>query len=175
MKIEHGKIILRDMCLDDINDYVLWYTKEREWQNWDAPWEKNDNLDIEKIEARMKEKIKSISGVRRRFEVCLKNNEHVGWVNSYYVDENEENIALGIDIVREENRGNGIGKDALEAFIIYILQCNKFKRIYIETWSGNVRMINLALSLGFMEVLRKKDDVFVNNRSYDNLRFELNN
>lgn len=26
----------------DIEDYARWYTVEREWENWDAPWEKED-------------------------------------------------------------------------------------------------------------------------------------
>ena len=42
MKIESDNIILRDMIESDIEDYVRWFTVEREWENWDAPWEKED-------------------------------------------------------------------------------------------------------------------------------------
>ena len=42
MRIEFGSITLRDMVESDIEDYVRWFTVEREWENWDAPWEKED-------------------------------------------------------------------------------------------------------------------------------------
>lgn len=42
MRIEFENIVLRDMIESDIEDYVRWFTVEREWKNWDAPWEKED-------------------------------------------------------------------------------------------------------------------------------------
>ena len=42
MRIEFENIVLRDMIESDIEDYVRWFTVEREWENWDAPWEKED-------------------------------------------------------------------------------------------------------------------------------------
>ena len=42
MQIKFENIILRDMIESDIEDYVRWFTVEREWENWDAPWEKED-------------------------------------------------------------------------------------------------------------------------------------
>lgn len=32
-------LILRDMIEADIKDYVVWFTKDLEWGNWDSPWE----------------------------------------------------------------------------------------------------------------------------------------
>ena len=40
IKIEFDNMILRDMIESDIEDYVRWFTVEREWESWDAPWEK---------------------------------------------------------------------------------------------------------------------------------------
>ena len=42
MRIEFKDIILRDMIESDIEDYVRWFTIQREWENWDAPWEKEN-------------------------------------------------------------------------------------------------------------------------------------
>lgn len=42
MKTEAENIVLRDMNESDIEDYVRWFTLEREWENWDAPWEKEE-------------------------------------------------------------------------------------------------------------------------------------
>ena len=46
MQIKYGNIILRDMIESDIEDYVRWFTVKREWETWDAPWEK-ENVDEE--------------------------------------------------------------------------------------------------------------------------------
>ena len=40
MIIIYNEVTLRDMLESDIEDYVRWFTVEREWENWDAPWEK---------------------------------------------------------------------------------------------------------------------------------------
>lgn len=40
MRIEFENIILRDIIESDIEDYVRWFTVEREWENWDAPGKK---------------------------------------------------------------------------------------------------------------------------------------
>ena len=40
MKIESDNIILRDMIESDIEDYVRWFTVEREWENGMLPGKK---------------------------------------------------------------------------------------------------------------------------------------
>ena len=42
MRIEFENIILRDMIESDIEDYVRWFTMEREWESWNALWKKED-------------------------------------------------------------------------------------------------------------------------------------
>ena len=44
MRIEFENIVLRDMIESDIEDYVRWFTVEREWENWDAPWRKRTQM-----------------------------------------------------------------------------------------------------------------------------------
>lgn len=51
MEIKYENIILRDMIESDIEDYVRWFTVEREWENWDAPWEKENTDEKANAEA----------------------------------------------------------------------------------------------------------------------------
>ena len=44
MKIEFDSITLHDMIASDIEDYVRWFTVEREWENWNAPLGKRGDL-----------------------------------------------------------------------------------------------------------------------------------
>ena len=186
MKTGYDDVILRDMTESDIEDYVRWFTVEREWENWDAPWEKEDTCE----EAERKSWTEYYDSVkdlpddvrRRKFEIEW-NGRHIGWVSSYRIDENCEWVgkpgegqtvhrAVGIDICEPELCGSGLGTKALRAFIDYFFE-NGEDEIYTQTWSGNVRMIRCAEKLGFAECKRIAGIREVNGQSYDALTFRL--
>ena len=186
MEIKFENIILRDMVESDIEDYVRWFTLEREWENWDAPWEKEDTS--EEIERKSwteyYESVKNISiDVRRwKFEIEW-NGRHIGWVSSYPIDEHYEWFgeikdgqtvyrAVGIDICESDVWGNGIGTNALLAFINYYFE-NGVNELYTQTWSGNTRMLRCAEKLGFVECNRYAGKRQVNGKVYDGLTFKL--
>lgn len=174
-KLSYKDIILRDQCLEDIKDYIKWYTLETEWQNWDAPWENGDPIDVDIMRYDMMEDLeKPLSKIRRRFEIDYKNGKHIGWTSTYYINENKDMLAIGIDIPNEDYRGKRLGEYALICFISYILEEEPLQNIYTQTWSGNGRMVRLALKLGFKEFERKKDFRKVNGKNYDGLTFKLN-
>ena len=190
MTIRYENIILRDMIESDIEDYVRWFTVEREWENWDAPWEKEDT-DEETERKRWTEYYESMkrrpdSARRWKFEIQW-NGRHIGWVSSYCIDENFEwvgkikdgqtlHCAIGIDICEPDLWGNGIGTNALRAFIQYYFDKGA-DEIYTQTWSGNARMIRCAQKLGFTECNRnvgsREVDGQVDGQRYDGLTFVL--
>ena len=55
-----------------------------------------------------------------------------------------------------KHRRNGYGKSVLLTYIDY-LKSFGFGRIYIQTWSGNLPMLNLSKKLGFIECSRLKE------------------
>lgn len=186
MKIEFCNIILRDMIEPDIEDYVRWFTVDREWENWDAPWEKEDTNE-ETERNRWTEYYESVKdhpeeALRWKFEIEW-NGRHIGWVSSYCIDEKYEWIgknkdgqkayrAIGIDICESNLCGKGIGTIALDAFINYYFE-NGANEIYIQTWSGNVRMIRCAEKLGFTECNRHVGTREVDGQKYDGLTFKI--
>lgn len=186
MEIKFENIILRDMHESDIEDYVRWFTVEQEWENWDAPWEKEDT-DEETQRTSWREyyqKVKECpdSILRSRFELEW-NGRHIGWVSSYPIDEKYEWVdeirggqtvhrAIGIDICEPDLWGSGIGTNALRAFMDYYFD-NGFHQLYTQTWSGNTRMIRCAEKLGFIECNRNIGTRQVAGQSYDGLTFRL--
>lgn len=93
MRIEFENIVLRDMIEPDIEDYVRWFTVEREWENWDAPWEKEDtNAEAErKSWTERYESRKNLLDDVRRYRLEIEwNGRHIGSVNAYHIDENYE-------------------------------------------------------------------------------------
>lgn len=186
MKIEFDDIILRDMTRPDIEDHVRWSTVEREWENWDAPWKKEDTCE-EAERKRWTERYESAKDLpdeadRRSFEIEWK-GRHIGWVNSYHIDEKYEWVreikegqtvykAVGIDICEPDLYGKGIGTKALRAFLNYFFE-KGVNELYMQTWSGNVRMIRCAEKLGFIECDREIGELEVDGQKYDGLTFIL--
>ena len=186
IKIESDNMILRDMIKSDIEDYVRWFTVEREWESWDAPWEKeNPNEETErKSWTEYYESVKDLSNdtLRWKFEIEW-NGRHIGWVCSYRIDENYEWVgkpkdgqivyhAIGIDICEPDLCGIGIGTNALRAFMNYYFE-NGENELYTQTWSGNVRMLRCAEKLGFVECDRDVGTLEVDGQKYDGLTFKI--
>ena len=185
MKIEFENIILRDMIESDIEDYVRWFTVERDWENWDAPWEKTDP-DEETERRRWTKYYESVKdrsddALRWKFEIEY-NGKHIGWVSSYCIDENYEFVGkikdgqkvyrtIGVDICEPDLWGKGIGTNALHAFMNYCFD-DGVDELYTQTWSGNVRMIHCAQKLGFVECDRNVGTREVDGQ-YDGLTFRV--
>lgn len=186
MKIEFDNIILRDMIESHIEDYVRWFTVEREWENWDAPWEKEDTYE-ETERKRWTEYYESVKdrpddALRWKFEIEW-NGRHIGRVSSYCIDENYEwvgNIkdgqtvyrAIGIDICEPDLYDNGIGTTTLRAFINYYFE-KGINELYTQTWSGNVRMLRCAEKLGFVECDKDVGTREIDGQKYDGLTFKI--
>ncbi|MBP2022757.1 RimJ/RimL family protein N-acetyltransferase [Clostridium punense] len=173
-RIFNGDIFLRDMCMQDINDYIIWNTTEVEWQDWDAPWEKEE-VNIEDLKNSLLKRLnKTVPEIRRRLEICTVEGSHIGWVSSYNIDGNKERLAVGIDIPSKSYRGKNMGKSALILFISYLLKAGFLSDIYTQTWSGNYRMISLAESCGFKIVASEMNCREVRGSRYHGLTFKLN-
>ena len=80
--------------------------------------------------------------------------------------------AIGIDICESDVWGNGVGTNALRAFINYYFG-NGVDELYTQTWSGNIRMLRCAEKLGFEECNRYVGSRQVEGKTYDGLTFRL--
>ena len=114
MRIEFENIVLRDMIESDIEDYVRWFTVEREWENWDAPWEKEDT--DEESERRSwgsyYESVKQLPDDVLRWKLEIEwNGRHIGWVSSYHIGEDYKWVGeieagqIGISCIQTVVRG----------------------------------------------------------------------
>lgn len=190
--ITFKNIILRDFIESDIEKRIYWEKEETEWQLWDAPWE-TEGLTEEEKEAQLlsyidtmhkwAEHYRNISDDEKRyvFQIATNDSEqnYIGWVSSYDIDDDynftEEGgrLAIGIDIPEMAARGKGYAYQALCAFIDYLFAHGETE-LYTQTWSGNERMIHIAVKMGFEECCRKPGIRLVRGKNYDGLTFKLN-
>ncbi len=163
---------MRDLLDIDIVDYQRWFTSEQEWTKWDAPWEIVDESFAKGYISLLSERI--LIGppeIRTRFEICYQ-YKHIGWVSSYHIDHDKDQLAVGINITETDCWGIGLGKEVLELWISYLLESKDIPYIHCETWSGNERMVKLALGLGF-EIIEKDRTITINDNLYYRYKFKL--
>lgn len=167
-----GKVVtLRDTTTADLTDYRAWFTPGLEWTKWDAPWEEMSEDFAASLIDRLSKRIQlGPQELKSRLEIWV-DNTHIGWVSSYHIGKTQEHLALGISIPEMAFWGRGIGKEALEMWAQHLFQANPLEQMYCETWSGNERMVRLALSLGF-ELIESDRVVEVNGRLYQKLKFK---
>ena len=172
------------MVETDIADYVRWFTTETEWLDWDEPWDPIQTDDVTEqnrwTKCWMSALVLSEESPRKRFEVEAE-GRHIGCVLSYRVDENfswipEEGIhagqaaytAIGIDICDPIMQGKGYGTQAMKVFLQYLcsLGC---KDLYVDTWSGNLRVIRMMNKTKFSLYRRIPERWTVRGKQYDEL------
>ena len=126
-----------------------------------------------------------IVGFRSLYELDTVDGKHIGMVTSYAVNENyawiswqeaHENppirFTLGIEICDSTAWGRGYGTQALAAFTKHFLE-NGIMDLYLQTWSGNCRMLHVARKLGYVECHRVPEAKFVQGKCYDDLTMKL--
>lgn len=157
---------------------------------WDAPWETEEELALFNPQEFREKMLKSLEsppdGLRRSLELDTVDGIHIGSVSAYLIDEQFQWVAkkdlksgqeffyaLGIEVNEASYWGKGFGTQALAAYIRYFLD-NGQSELYLQTWSGNFRMLRCAEKLGFMECNRIAGLRIVRGEKYDGLTFRLN-
>lgn len=182
MELTGKKIKLRAFKESDIDDVIHWMLYEKEWQNWDAPWESSDDFDQDAYRERCQRDLESRKDITfyHRLEIeVVESGEHIGSVNSYYIDDRfdytrgEGYLTIGIDIIDPANRRQGYGTEAWLLFIRYALE-HGFEEVYTQTWSGNYPVLALMEKIGFERVHVKKHYHVVGGEKVDGYTLKLN-
>ena len=176
-------LVLRDYRESDIEDDIYWSTGHRPWMDWDAPWEPVE-MEPEAFRAKMLAFLaveKSVPRWRLQIEV---DGVHIGSVSSYRIGEDYGDVsaeeadtkkwyrAVGIDIQNDAFWGKGWGSIALAGWLQYLTE-HGISELYLQTWSGNERMIHVAEKLGFRECDRRVGIRSWQGKHWDALTFRL--
>src|SRR5690606_34018995 len=99
MELKGRLVTLKEMTDQDIEDSIYWFTVDKEWMNWDAPWEKDDIFDADDYRKRKKLLIESRhpNDFETRLEIYY-NNIHIGWISRYFINHLFEYDSNGLDI-----------------------------------------------------------------------------
>lgn len=176
--IEGQQVNLRDMRVDDLENYAHWLDSKHEWHKFNGPYypptpaEKIPEV-IEKIRTRLENN--TFSDLRARLVIADKATDSlIGMVTRYWISEETNWTALGIVIYDSAHWSKGIGYDSLGLWCDYLFKYEpKFVRLDLRTWSGNFGMIKLAQKLGFSEEARFRQARIVDGTYYDGLGYGI--
>ncbi|MDI6453093.1 GNAT family N-acetyltransferase [Peloplasma aerotolerans] len=179
MNNEHN-IELRLFNERDVEDAIYWFTKEIEWMDWDAPWEKDDPFDANQYKANKLKQIetRNMYQLQPRMEIYLDGITHIGWVSHYLMNDNFEydvegkHVAIGLVIPEVKYRNLGFGSKAIQLYLDLVWS-HGYQKVYLQTWSGNTPMIHTAIKIGFYEINRFKDFRIIYGQKYDALTFVI--
>ncbi|MDD2917069.1 MAG: GNAT family protein [Candidatus Gracilibacteria bacterium] len=172
------ELILRELQLDDLNDYLKYTHPSREYRKYNGPYFKQETEEeLGELIERYREKLnQGEHNVLRNKKLIVNKatDEIIGEVNWYWKSEETLWMELGIVIFNEKYWGQGIGYIALKMWI-----SEKFKedprlvRLGLTTWSGNIGMMKLSEKLGFKKEAVYRKARIVNGEYFDSVSYGI--
>lgn len=94
----------------------------------------------------------------------------VGVARLKYIDRISANTELGIYIGDSEQRGKGLGKEALNLILSYAFRDLNLHKVYLKVLESNTKAIGLYESCGFSKEGTLREQFWSRGR-YENIRF----
>ncbi|AEY66829.1 GNAT family N-acetyltransferase [Clostridium sp. BNL1100] len=173
-----AEIILRELELKDLEDYLYWNHPSHEFHKFNGPYfEKNNEEELIKEIDEMR--VLLLNGhknvlTNQKIIADKDTDELIGRVNWYWKSKDTLWMEVGIVIFNEKYWGHGIGYKALKMWINEIFdQRHELVRIGVSTWSGNEWMIKLAEKLGMKREAVYRKARIVDNKYYDSVSYGI--
>jgi len=171
-------IILRELEIKDLEDYLYWNHPSREFHKYNGPYyRKRSEEELREYVEDLRKKL--LQGDRNVLQdkmiIANKNtDEIIGQVNWYWKSEETLWMEIGIVIFNENYWGNKIGYTALKMWTNKIFMENpKLVRLGLSTWSGNLPMMKLAEKLGFKKEAVYRKARIVDEQYYDSISYGI--
>lgn len=111
-----------------------------------------------------------------RLAICQNDNfSAIGLIDLFDYDPRNNRAGVGILIQNEENRGNGVGSEALQLLIKYAFTHLNLHQLYANIDGENEASLKLFTNFGFQLIGTKKQWNLVNGKYNDESLFQLMN
>lgn len=150
--------------LENIHSLI---TSNDEWTKFNGPYFPYTHPSLEQFEKTSFQRL--LSGLD--LQLITVNDLPVGTVNCYWECEETRWLEAGIVIYDSTYWGKGIAAIAISLWISYLFQTKDIERVGMTTWSGNPRMMSLALKLGFQQEGRLRKVRYYQGKYYDSVKY----
>ncbi len=171
------RVLLRDRLAADAESYARWQAAG-EWREFDAPWEEGPPARTAEQREHLRGRFQRLCAEplpdpRMTAIIALPDGRPVGWVNRHDLERFPDTCKLGIDICEDECLNRGLGTEALALWIGYLFATPALRRVGLDTWSFNPRMIRVAQKLGFSREGADREMVCWRGEWLDRIHFGL--
>lgn len=177
MQIIGKRIVLRDWQESDLPIYQGWLSNDHQWMQFDGPYYVLDESKVPEIIGRLRETVAAAAWANPRQRLAIADratNAFMGMVSRYWESEETKWLSVGIAIYDPAHWGGGLGFEALGLWSDYILQeMPELVRLGLRTWSGNERMMRLAVKLGFVQEACFRKARIVRGEYYDSVGYGI--
>ena len=109
-----------------------------------------------------------------RLVICRnEDNQPLGFIDLFDFDPKNKRAGVAIVIENKQNRGQGLGSEALELLINYAFSVLDLHQLYANILSDNTASISLFQKHNFKQVGVKRDWHFENGHFKDEILFQL--
>lgn len=174
MRIAGRKVTLRDEPRDGDDEDMFQWLNMQEWAYYDHPDRPFEPVTREVFEEKLEQRESGGTGkVWQKLQIDAAGGKHIGWINCYEYDPAVGSTRVGLCLADEVNWGRGLGTEALRLLLGYLFVDRGLHEAWMNTWTGNVRMIGAALKVGFEEVSRSPHRAAVSVRGEPLERIDL--
>ena len=138
-----------------------------EWTKFNGPYFSYSHPSLENFEAHSFKRLLEGDDL----QLVVVDGVPVGTVSCYWECEDTRWLEAGVVIYNSDYWGKGIAALALPLWITYLFENKQIERVGLTTWSGNPRMMSLALKLGFQQEARLRKVRYYQGEYYDSLKY----
>lgn len=108
-----------------------------------------------------------------RLMICNHDGDRLGMIDLFDLDPKDRRAAIGILLVREENRRKGYGSEVIALISNYCFSHLGLHQVYANVTADNFASIALFEKNNFTKVGVKKDWVLINGKFKDEILYQL--
>lgn len=150
--------------LETIHALVI---SNNEWTKFNGPYFPYSPPTLEQFEKSSFQRLLSGSDL----QLITVDDIPVGTVSCYWECEQTRWLEVGVVIYDQAYWGKGIAALSLPLWVSYLFEHKEIERVGFTTWSGNPRMMALALKLGFQQEARLRKVRYYQGKYYDSVKY----
>ncbi|WP_404328199.1 GNAT family N-acetyltransferase [Mesobacillus maritimus] len=172
VEIIGNKVVLKAATTEDIDELYFWKYEEKGQaaKKWNGPYIPEEKISKEEYRIQWKQEI--FPGIPGSL-IIKSGGKAIGYVGSYWVDQNTNWLETGIVIYDKNFWNGGYGTEAYQRWINYLFASTDIHRLGMSTWSGNIRMMKVAERIGMKEEARIRNARIVDGEYFDAIKMGI--
>ncbi|MEH6940712.1 GNAT family N-acetyltransferase [Bacillus sp. JJ722] len=174
VEIRGNKVTLRMVTTDDLDSIYYWkfIEKDKSAKKWNGPYIPEKYITKAQFIEEWESNKELLPNVPSKLIMTV-NNQFIGSVGAYWVDQNTNWLETGIVTYDKKYWNGGYGSEAYALWIDYLFENTRLHRLGMSTWSGNERMIRVAEKLGMQVEARIREARIVDGKYYDAIKMGI--